>query len=104
MPFVPINHSAILRPKPTPEKQAYPSSFDAKDFRWVGPAAKGRRTLEYTGFRPPLRIEMHRLQDGGYSLGSMSDPVLGPAAEDAFAWCGGLPALGLAATWFANSR
>lgn len=82
----------------------YPVSFDAKDFRWAGPASHGSRMLVYTGFKRKIRIEVYSLPEGGYALGPMSEPMFTDAEQEAFAKCGGFPVLSLTASWVANSR
>jgi hypothetical protein len=79
-------------------------SFDAKDFRWAGPAAYGSRVLVYIGFKRIIRIEVYSLPEGGYALGPMSEPMFTSAEQEAFEKCGGFPVLSLTASWVANSR
>jgi hypothetical protein len=84
---------------------AFPTRFEEKDFRWLGPEANGRRTLEYVGFTAPIQIPMMRLNDlGGYGAGRSTQPAFSPAERDAFLRCGGFESLRQAAEWFANSR
>lgn len=79
--------------------------FDARDFRWAGPEANGRRDLDYIALPVTITIPMLRADAGAeYSVGPINEPNFRPTDRDAFQRRGGLEYLAAAAHWFANSR